>query len=148
MGINFLISCKMAVTPLTKLRKVHKRTKKFIRCEVKDYPGKLKATWRKPRGQDNTCRRRLRGANKLVKVGNGSNKRTRHVHPNGFKKLLLRNESDLELLLMNNRTFCGELAHNLSAPKRKAIVRRAAELNVVLTNASGKLHAEEKPAAE
>merc|ERR1711879_614507 len=146
--INFLISCKMAVTPLTKLRKVHKRTKKFIRCEYKDYKGKLKATWRKPRGQDNTCRRRLRGSNRLVKIGYGSNKKTRHVCPNGFKKLLLKNEADLELLLMNNRKFCGEIAHNLGAAKRKAIVKRAAELNVVLTNPRGRLHAEEKPAAE
>merc|ERR1711935_804811 len=71
-----------------------------------DYPGKLKATWRKPRGQDNTCRRRLRGANLLVKIGYGSNKKTRHVLPNGFKKLLVRNAQDLELLMMNNRKFC------------------------------------------
>jgi large subunit ribosomal protein L32e len=67
----------MAITPLRKMKKVHKKTKQFIRCEFHDYPGRLKATWRRPRGQDNTCRRRLRGANRLVKCGYGSNKKTR-----------------------------------------------------------------------
>merc|ERR1712080_528252 len=141
-----LISCKMAVTPLRRLKKVQKRSKKFIRCEFHDYPGKLKATWRKPRGQDNVCRRRLRGANFLVKVGYGTNKKTRHILPNGFKKVLVRNAQDLEMLMMNNRRFCGELAHNLGGVLRKQLVQRAKELNVVLTNAKGKLATEEKKA--
>merc|ERR1712039_126743 len=142
---NFdIMGKKMAVTPLRRMKKVHKKTKKFIRCEYKDYPGKLKATWRKPRGQDNTCRRRLRGANLLVKVGYGSNKKTRHVLPNGLKKVLVRNARDLELLMMSNRVYCGELAKNLSGELRKKLVQRAKELNVVLTNASGKVAQEEK----
>merc|ERR1711972_64570 len=131
-------------TPLRRMKKVHKRTKKFIRCEYKDYPGKLKATWRKPRGQDNTCRRRLRGANLLVKVGYGSNKKTRHVLPNGFKKVLVRNAQDLEMLMMNNRTYCGEIAHSVGGALRKQLITRAAELNVCLTNAKAKVAAEEK----
>jgi len=32
--------------------------------------------------------------------------------------MVVRNLAELELLLMNNRTFCGEIAHNLSARKR------------------------------
>lgn len=70
----------MAPKALHKLKKVHKRTKKFIRCEFEDYPGKLKATWRRPRGQDNTCRRRLRGAKPMVKIGYGTNNKTRYIH--------------------------------------------------------------------
>merc|ERR1712025_930732 len=119
-------------------------TKKFVRCEMKDYNGKLKAQWRRPRGQDNTCRRRMRGSNRLVKIGYGSNKKTRHVLPNGFKKLLIRNESDLELPLMNNRKFCGEIAHAVGGKLRKTLITRAAELNVSLTNAKGKVAVEEK----
>merc|ERR1711862_10817 len=132
--------------PLLKVKKVHKRTKKFIRCEKEDYPGRLKATWRKPRGLDNPARRRLRGAKPLVKIGYGSNKRTRHVLPNGLKKVLVSNERDLEMLLMNNRTYCGELAANLGAVLRKRLVQRAAELNVTLTNCKGKVATEEKKA--
>jgi large subunit ribosomal protein L32e len=45
---------------------------------------------------------------------------------------------------MNNAFFAGEIAHNISAQKKSVLVRRAAELNVRLTNARGKLRAEEK----
>ena len=82
-------------------------------------------------------------------IGQSSNKRTRFLLPNGFKKMLIRNEKDIELLLMNNRTYCAELSQALSAKKRyisqivnlyrKLIVQRAKELNVRLTNATGKL---------
>merc|ERR1711881_387339 len=150
MGTSTLLDIHkaMAVQPLRKLKKVHKRTKKFIRCEFHDYPGKLKAQWRRPRGQDNTCRRKMRGSNRLVKIGYGSNKKTRHVLPNGFKKFLIRNAQDLELLLMNNRRFCGEIAHSVGGQLRKKLITRAAELNVVLTNAKGKVATEEKPQNE
>jgi large subunit ribosomal protein L32e len=45
---------------------------------------------------------------------------------------------------MNNRTYVGELAHNLSARKKIDIVKRAAELDVKLLNAKSKLRSEEK----
>ena len=44
-------------------------------------------------------------------IGCRNAKKTRHVLPSGFKKLLIRNEKDLELLLMNNRTYCAEIAN-------------------------------------
>merc|ERR1711907_287806 len=112
------------------------------------YNGKLKQHWRKPRGQDNTCRRQMRGSNRRVKVGYGSNDKTRHVLPNGLKKLVVRNASDLELLMMNNRRFCGEIAHSVGGQLRKQLITRAAELNVCLTNAKGKVATEEKGASE
>ncbi len=45
---------------------------------------------------------------------------------------------------MNNRVYAGELAHNLSARVRTAIVKRAAELDVKLLNSKSKLKTEEK----
>lgn len=68
----------------------------------------------------------------------------RYLNPSGFRSLLVRNSGDLEMLLTNNRNFCGELAHNLSARKRTDLIRRAAELNVKLTNGKGKVRTEEK----
>lgn len=51
-------------------------------------------------------------------IGQQSARKTRHVLRNGFKKLLVRNLNDLELLLMNNRVYCAEIANNISALKR------------------------------
>ena len=37
---------------------------------------------------------------------------------NGFKKVTVHNEKELEVLLMNNGVYMAELAHNLSARKK------------------------------
>jgi large subunit ribosomal protein L32e len=74
----------------------------------------------------------------MPKVGMKQAAATRHMLPSGFKKLLIRSEKDIELLLMNNRTYCGEIAQNIAAIKRRRIVKRAKELNVRLTNGQAK----------
>lgn len=40
----------------------------------------------------------------MPSIGFGSNKKTRHVLPCGYKKFLVHNEKDLETLLMNAKT--------------------------------------------
>ena len=45
---------------------------------------------------------------------------------------------------MNNRSYAGEIASNISASKRTEIIKRAAELNVRITNGKGKVKVEEK----
>merc|ERR1712083_553184 len=93
---------------------------------------------RKVRGIDCFMRRRMRGNQKEMKIGNKQDAKTRHMLPNGFKKMLISNEKDCELLLMNNRTYCGEIAQGICAAKRLRIVQRCKELNVRLTNAQAK----------
>ena len=51
-------------------------------------------------------------------VGSKQDHITRHLLPCGFRKMLIRCEADLELLLMNNRTYCAEIAQNIAAAKR------------------------------
>jgi len=84
-------------------------------------------------------RRKFRGQLTCPNVGQKQARKTRHMLPSGFRKLLIQNKKDIELLLMNNRTYCGERAHNLSAGQRKEIVARAKELNVRLTNAQARM---------
>lgn len=58
------------------------------------------------------------------KIGYGSNKKTRHLLPNGLKKFLVYNIRELELLLMHNKSYAAEIAHNVSSRNRIVILER------------------------
>ncbi|MCL4116475.1 UNVERIFIED_CONTAM: hypothetical protein GTU68_024309 [Idotea baltica] len=69
-------------------------------------------------------RRRFRGNKKMPKVGYGSDKTTKFYLPNGLKKFTVRNIKDLDVLLMNNRAYCAEIAHNVSSRVPICLYRR------------------------
>jgi len=122
---------------------VKKRTKKVARFQS-DLFLRVKTSWRKPRGIDNRVRRKFKGSLIMPKIGYGSNKKTRHMLPNGFHRFRVFNVKDLDLLLMHNRKYAAEIAHNVSSKKRKEILERAAQLRVKVTNSNAKLRTEEK----
>merc|ERR1739838_47054 len=132
----------MAIRPLVKNKVVKKRTKKFIRHQSDRYK-KLDQSWRKPKGIDNRVRRRFKGQFLMPNIGYGSNSKTKHVCPDGFKKFLVHNVKELEVLMMSNRTFSAEIARQVSSRKRKAIVERAAQLAVKVTNPNARIRSEE-----
>ncbi|KAF9688439.1 hypothetical protein SADUNF_Sadunf02G0197300 [Salix dunnii] len=150
----------MAVPLLTK-KIVKKRVKKFKRpqsdrkisvkvgLEVSQYllclssSLRLTTNWRRPKGIDSRVRRKFKGCTLMPNIGYGSDKKTRHFLPNGFKKFVVHNVGELEVLMMHNRTYCAEIAHNVSTRKRKEIVERAAQLDVVVTNKLARLRSQE-----
>merc|ERR1712150_277385 len=140
--IGLPVSSKMAIRPLKKTRIVKKRNKKFIRHQSDRYV-KVKQNWRKPKGIDNRVRRRFKGQFLMPSIGYGSDNRSKHVCPDVFKKFLVHSVKELEVLMMQNRTFSAEIAHGVSSKKRKDIVERATQLSIRVTNANARLRSEE-----
>ncbi|KAL1928459.1 hypothetical protein VTP01DRAFT_2815 [Rhizomucor pusillus] len=130
------------VTPLVRHKIVKKRTAPFKRHQSDRFK-RVDESWRKPKGIDNAMRRRFRGQAPMPKIGYGSDKKTRHLLPNGFLKFTVKNVKELELLLMHNRTYAAEIAHNISSQKRIQILERAAQLNVKVINAGARLRSQE-----
>ena len=129
-------------TPLPHKKITKKRTLKFKRHQSDEYV-KVKESWRRPRGIDSRQRRKFKGLTKLVNIGYGTDKDTRHRMPNGFYKFTVSNVKELEVLLMQNRKYAAEIAHNVSARKRKEIVERAAQLNIKMLNGAARLKSED-----
>ncbi|XP_074055143.1 EF-hand calcium-binding domain-containing protein 12-like [Macrotis lagotis] len=141
-GRGLFAGAMPALRPLVKPKIVKKRTKKFIRHQSDRYV-KIKRNWRKPRGIDNRVRRRFKGQILMPNIGYGSNKKTKHMLPSGFRKFLVHNVKELEVLLMCNKSYCAEIAHNVSSKNRKVIVERAAQLAIKITNPNARLRSEE-----
>merc|ERR1712134_92676 len=131
-----------SLTPASRPKIVKKRTKKFIRHQSDRYD-KLKQSWRRPKGIDNRVRRKFRGMGKLPGIGYGSAKATKHMMPSGFRKVLVHNVKELEVLMMQNKKFCAEIAHGVSSKNRKTLVERAQQLCIRVTNANARLRSEE-----
>jgi ribosomal protein L32E len=121
---------------------VKKRTKKFKRHQS-DTKIRVGESWRRQKGIDSCVRRKFRSKVRMPNIGYGSNKKTRHMLPNGFYKFLVHNVGDIEMLLMQNRVYAAEIAHNVSSRVRIQILDRAAQLDVKVTNAGAKLKTEE-----
>ncbi|KAJ2989105.1 hypothetical protein NUW58_g3636 [Xylaria curta] len=118
-----------------------RKTKKFNRHQSDRFKC-LSSSWRKPKGIDNAVRRRFRGRMAMPSIGYGSNRKTRHMAPNGLKAFIVNNTKDVELLLMHKDTYAAEIAHNVSSRKRVDIIARAKQLGVKVTNAKAKVTTE------
>ena len=70
------------------------------------------------KGIDNRVRRKFKGMYLMPNIGYGSNAKTRHMMPSGFKKVLVNNMKELEVLMMQNKTYCAEIARGVSAKNR------------------------------
>merc|ERR1739848_533426 len=129
-------------TSAIKPKMVKKRMKKFPRFQADRFK-RMNQSWRKPRGIDCRVRRKFKGSTIMPNIGYGSDKRTKHRIPNGFYKFVVNNPQDLEMLLMHNTKYCVEVAHAVSAKKRREIVERADQLNLYVTNRFAKVSADE-----
>merc|ERR1712227_217059 len=136
-----VLSETMAI-PLSRPKIVKKKTNKFKRHQS-DLHDRVSESWRRPKGIDSRVRRKFKGKVLMPNIGYGSNKKTKHMLPDGFKKFLINNVSDLELLMMYNRTYAAEVASSVSRKTREAILERAKVLDIRVTNAAARMRTEE-----
>merc|ERR1711939_974659 len=116
-------SHSMAV-PLSHPKIVKKKTNKFKRHQS-DLFKRVDESWRRPKGIDSRVRRKFKGKVLMPNIGYGSNKKTRHMMPSGFKKFVINNVA--------------EVAHSVSRKTRMAILERAKVLDVKVTNAAARM---------
>ena len=57
--------------------------------------------------------------------------------PNGYLKFTVSNVAELELLMMHNKQYAAEIAHNVSGRKRQEIIERAVSLLLATTGVGG-----------
>jgi len=79
----------------------------------------------------------------MPKVGYGSDKRTKYLLPNGLRKLIVRNEKEVDLLLMHNKSYAAEISRTVGGRQRVKILERAKALGVKVTNARARVRTEE-----
>merc|ERR1712083_305410 len=129
---------KMARRNLPKIvaleKRGHKKTNRnFVRHQSDKYI-RDKESWRKPRGIDNPVRRKMKGYRKMPNIGYRNAKKVRHVLQSGYRRVIIHNRNQLNMLMMHPRTYAGEIDHAVSRRKREGIIKRAKELGVKLTN--------------
>ena len=117
---------------------VKKRSKKFTRHQCEKFKT-IGTSWRFPHGIDSPIRRRFKGQKAMPNKGYGSDRRTKFIHPDGFKHFIIYTAQDLHMLLMQNKKYAGVISTTVGAKARKSIVRKASELDVRLVNGSSKL---------
>ncbi|KAA0153910.1 hypothetical protein FNF27_07140 [Cafeteria roenbergensis] len=138
---------KATVQPLIRKKKIIKKKTAFKRFQSDNFM-RVKESWRAPRGIDGRFRRRFKGTPTTVKIGFGTDKKTRNLLPNGFLKYRVFNAEDVDMLMMNNRTHCVEIARTVALVKRREILQRCLELNVRCLNAGVTRYDEEEGAEE
>ncbi|KAI7827812.1 ribosomal protein L32e [Kickxella alabastrina] len=130
------------VRPIGKVNIVKKRTKSFVRVQSDRFM-RVGESWRRPVGIDSRTRRRFKGTRPHPKIGYGSNRKTRFLLPDGFRKFTVKNSKDLESLMMLNRTYAAEISSTVGAKKRVVLIERAKQLNIKVVNADARVRSVE-----
>jgi large subunit ribosomal protein L32e len=110
---------------------VRRKRPRFVRQESWRYI-RLKEVWRRPKGIDSRMRLQKSGAPPLVKVGYRTPKEFRHIHPSGYREILVHNLDDLRKI--KPETEAARIASGVGLRKRIAIYEAAKEAGIRVLN--------------
>eukprot|EP01003_Olkasia_polycarbonata_P007339 NODE_840_length_680_cov_691.738510_g770_i0.p2 GENE.NODE_840_length_680_cov_691.738510_g770_i0~~NODE_840_length_680_cov_691.738510_g770_i0.p2 ORF type:complete len:135 (-),score=32.45 NODE_840_length_680_cov_691.738510_g770_i0:194-598(-) len=116
----------------------------FWRCHWHRYKRISKKTWRKPKGIDSVLRRCWRGQPSMPSIGFATSKKFKNVHPDRLKHFIVKNDKDLDMLLMSSNKYGAVIASQCGIMNRKKIVEKAKAKGIHVVNANARLRAEEE----
>ncbi|NHJ32951.1 MAG: 50S ribosomal protein L32e [Asgard group archaeon] len=116
---------------LREREKIRRSRPKFRRQESWRYK-RLKTSWRKPIGIDNSMRHHKRGIPTIVRVGFRGPRATRGLTRTGKVEVLIHNTYDLDEI--DKKTQVARIASTVGTRKKVAITNKADELEIKIIN--------------
>ncbi len=108
------------------------RTKHHFKRQESWRYGRVKEAWRRPRGVTSRMRKEKAGWPPKVKVGYGTNRAVRNLHPRGLIERLVVKELDLEGL--DPKRHIVRLSSRLGERKRLLLLNKTRQLNLRIAN--------------
>jgi len=137
-GYKVKLKPKLSKETLEALRKraeIGSRRPEFLRQEWHRRQRLQKVRWRKPQGDHSKMREHYGYRRNVVSIGYGSPKAARHLHPSGFREVMVWNVKDLEKIKPD--VEAARVGHTVGTKKRTAIEEKADELGIRVLNRSG-----------
>ncbi|UCE92510.1 MAG: 50S ribosomal protein L32e [Methanobacteriota archaeon] len=107
----------------------------FVRQEYHRRKQLRTTGWRRPKGLHSKMRRHMTRRTNVVSIGYGSPNAAKHLHPSGFREVMVHNVKDLEDI--DPKTQAARVAHTVGMRKRTEIEEKADELKIRILNRSG-----------
>jgi large subunit ribosomal protein L32e len=111
------------------------RRPEFLRQEWHARKRLQRAKWRKPQGDHSKMRQHYGYRRNVVSIGYGSPKAARHLHPSGFREVMVHNVNDLSKI--NPEVEAARVGRSVGYKKRQEIEAKADELKIRVLNRSG-----------
>lgn len=86
--------------------------------------------WRKPRGDQNKSKRRLKGKPLMPSIGYGTAAERRGFHPSGMREVIVRNIGELSSV----KDAVARIASSVGKKKRLEMAKIAQEKKITLLN--------------
>jgi large subunit ribosomal protein L32e len=109
-----------------------KKKPKFLRQDWHSLKRLKRVKWRKTKGSQSKMRRGEKGKAAMPHVGYRTDKKTRSLHPSGFREVIVHNLSELQGI--DTKKEAARIASKVGKKKRKEILEKAKELKIKILN--------------